>query len=480
MSLTNRLLVFLLSLLAAVLIGFSCGVYLLVAHFLQVEADERLASAMNTLVGSLDIEPDTVEWEPTDRTIALPRGPLGEEISWFITAIDGHLIDASQMPDTEELQRQVRSGGTSISASESIESGNGWQYQHRHIRASQISDGELHRQRTPEEIEKGEYPSLVIVAGISQFPMRLAVQNLLFALAVVGFVLWGVCFVTGRWICRRALRPVSRMAEAAKAMSSRDLDQRLPPVPSGDELATMNQAFNQLLDRLETAFEKQRQFTSDASHQLRTPLAIIQGQAEVALRRPRSGEEYREVLQTVGKQVKRLTELVESLLFLARSDSEAALPTLQPIDLVTWLADFSQSWKSRQGNGAVRFESFRKTSLTAVAHPVMLSEIARNLLDNAIKYSPPAMPVVIGLLESDQHTGFYVQDEGSGMTPEEISRIFQPFFRSESAQRSGTEGSGLGLSIAVRLATAMNGTIEVASQPNLGSKFSVWLKSSET
>ncbi len=479
MSLTNRLLVYLLSLLAAALIGFSFGVYLLVNHYLQVEANERLASAMNTLVGSLDIEPDTVEWEPTDRTISLPHGPLGEEICWFITDIDGHTIDASHTPHTEGFRQQFAKKQASFLASKPVEIGDGWYYQQRHVKASQISEHDLHRERTPEEIEKGEYPSLIIIAGISQIPMRQAVQNLIFALAFVGLALWGLCFATGRLICRRALKPVTRMAEAAKAMSSRDLNQRLPSVPSGDELATMNQAFNQLLDRLETAFERQRRFTSDASHQLRTPLTIIRGQAEVALRRPRSVEEYQEVLQTVRQQVKRLNELVESLLFLARADSEAALPTLQPINLVTWFSEFERSWKSPQDNATVRFVSSAKVSLIAATHPEMLSEIARNLLDNAIKYSPPEKPVVIHLIESEQCAGFCVQDEGSGISKEEISRVFQPFFRSESAQRSSAEGSGLGLSIAHRLAAAMNGTIEIESQPSRGSTFSVWLNRCE-
>ncbi|MCC7084560.1 MAG: HAMP domain-containing protein [Pirellulales bacterium] len=479
MSLTNRLLVFLLSLLAAVLIGFSLAVYLLVNHYLRVEADERLAAAMNTLVSSIDIEPDNVEWEPDDRTISLPRGPLGDEVCWFITDIDGHVLDASLTPGTEKLRRQIASTASSAPALELNASGDGWHYLQRHVQASQISEGDLHRQRTAEEIEKGEYSSLIVVVGISQVVMRQATQNLIFALAAVGFAFWGACFAMGRLICRRALQPVTRMAEAASAMSSRDLNQRLPAVPSGDELATMNRAFNQLLDRLETAFERQRRFTGDASHQLRTPLTIIQGQAEVALRRTRSAEEYQEVLQTVRQQVRKLNALVESLLFLARAESESALPALQLLDLASWLTEFERSWKSPQENAVVRFERSAITSPIVSAHPEMLSEIARNLLDNAIKYSPPRSPVVVHLIESKRRVGFCIEDEGSGMSQDEVSHVFQPFFRSESAQRSGTEGSGLGLSIASRLSAAMNGTIEVESQPNRGSRFSVWLTRSE-
>ncbi len=476
MSLTNRLLAYLLSLLAAVLLGFSVSVFLLVHHYLQVERDERLASALNTLVGSLDIEVDTVEWEPTDRAILLPHGPLGEEIYWFITDINGHLIDAAKTPNSNVFQQQIAASLEQLPInSNATTSAAGWHYLRRHIKASQISNDDLQRERTEEEIEKREYPSLIIVVGISQLPMRTAAQRLIIVLMAVGLLLWGLCFALGRVICRRALMPVSRMANAAQAMTSRDLSHRLPPVPSGDELATMNEAFNQLLDRLEVAFERQRRFTSDASHQLRTPLTIIQGQAEVALRRVRSADEYQEVLQTVRQQVGRLNRLVESLLFLARADSESALPKLQPTDLAAWLSEFERNWKSPEASATVHFESSAHASLLVVAHAEMLSEIARNLLENAIKYSPPGTPVVIGLVHDQKRAGVRVQDKGSGMSKEEMSRVFQPFFRAEAAQRSGAEGSGLGLSIASRLCDAMNGTIEVESQPNHGSTFSIWL-----
>jgi heavy metal sensor kinase len=476
MSLTNRLLVFLLSLLAIVLLGFSLGVYLLVSHYLGVEADERLQSAMNTLVGSLDIEPDTVEWEPADRDLSLPHGPLGEDVEWLIADIDGHILDASSTPKSQDFAGEV-TPALRIGSSRFVRHGDAWDYELRHVRATNISERDLHRQRTAEEIEKGEYPSLFVAAGISQSEIRQAVNTLLITLLSLGLILWGLCFAVGRWICRRALRPVTRMAEAAMTMNSRDLNQRLPPVPSGDELATMNRAFNQLLARLQTSFEQQRRFTGDVSHQLRTPLTIIQGQAEVALRRQRTGEEYEDVLRTIRHQVVRLNNLVENLLFLARADSESALPALKAINLNEWLSDFEQTWDSAFPNSQVRFKrATDRHSLVVDARPEMLAEIARNLLDNAIKYGPANSPIEMGLIEADGTAGFSVKDHGRGIAASDIDQVFEPFFRAASAQRSNAEGIGLGLSIANRLATAMNGKIQIESQPDVGSTFSVWLR----
>jgi signal transduction histidine kinase len=476
MSLTNRLLTYLLSLLAVVLVGFSVGTFLLVDHYLAREADERLLSGMSTLVGSLDIEPDTVEWEPAERDLSLPHGPLGEDVCWFITDIEGRLIDRSSSRQEAAFLQRLVAGTADPSASDSVGYEAGWHYMQRRIKAAGAAEADLHRVRTQEEIEKGEYPALVITAGISQADMRRAIHTLAGALGGLSLVLWAICFGIGKGICRRALRPVIRMAEAARAMGSYDLRHRLPPVPSGDELQAMNEAFNGLLDRLQTSFEQQRRFTGDVSHQLRTPLTIIKGQAEVALRRERSCDQYAEVLRTIQQQAARLHELVESLLFLARTEADAASPTLEPIDLGAWLSEFRTAWQDSPRAGDVRFEVGADGSVVANAHPAMLTEILKNLLDNALKYSLPGTPVSVRLLHSNQTVGIAVEDRGIGICSADVNRVFQPFFRSDAAQRHVARGVGLGLAIVNRLASAMNGRIDVESREGAGSTFTVWLQ----
>jgi signal transduction histidine kinase len=237
----------------------------------------------------------------------------------------------------------------------------------------------------------------------------------------------------------------------------------------------MHEAFNGLLDRLEVSFQQQRRFTGDASHQLRTPLTIIQGQAEVALRRERSPAEYAEILQTIRQQAARLHELVENLLFLARPHSDSNAPTLEPIHLAAWLDDFERSWQESPRAADIHFQIADHT-LVAVAHSGMLTEILNNLLDNALKYSAPGDAVTIRLRQSGDSIALSVEDHGIGMTDDDLKHVFQPFFRSEAVRRQGTTGVGLGLSIVNRLAAAMNARVEVETRKSQGSTFTLWLR----
>src|SRR5262249_2439460 len=145
--------------------------------------------------------------------------------------------------------------------------------------------------------------------------------------------------VAGRAVCRRALAPVTRMATTARAMGAVNLGERMPVAAVNDEMADLGRSFNGLLDRLQESFERQRQFTGEASHQLRTPLAALLGQTEVALRRDRPPSEYRQTLEAVQQQARHLTQITEALLFLARADAEAAAPAAQPLDLAGWLPE---------------------------------------------------------------------------------------------------------------------------------------------
>src|SRR5262249_7637251 len=153
-----------------------------------------------------------------------------------------------------------------------------------------------------------------------------ALRRLGWTLAGLSLAVWLVAAGLGRRLCRRALAPVAQMAGAARSIPATEPGQRLPVAATADELGDLGRAFNRLLDRLQEAFERQRRFTGEASHQLRTPLAVLLGQAEVALRRDRPPEEYRRVLTVIAEQAGRLHRLVEMLLFLARADAEAAVP----------------------------------------------------------------------------------------------------------------------------------------------------------
>jgi signal transduction histidine kinase len=280
----------------------------------------------------------------------------------------------------------------------------------------------------------------------------------------------------GRVVCRRALFPVTKMSSSAREMDAADLGERLPVIGTADELEELGRAFNNLLDRLQESFERQRQFTGDASHQLRTPLAAILGQIEVALRRERPVEEYQRVLATVQAKAEHLHRIVESLLFLARANAEARLPVQEQLDLKNWLPEYLLSCADHPRFGDITVDAGSVDSAFVEAPPVLLGELLNILLDNACKYSPAGSPIKVRLSRVDDFVGLSVQDRGCGITDQDQAHLFTPFFRSEEARRRGIEGLGLGLSIAKRLADALRGTLKVESHVGEGSAFTLLLR----
>ena len=188
--------------------------------------------------------------------------------------------------------------------------------------------------------------------------------------------LWLLAALVGRRLCRRALRPVTEMVEAARSMSADEQDQRLPVAATGDELQELGDAFNGLLARLQEAFARQRRFTGDASHQLRTPLAAMLGQIEVALRRQRSPEDYRRVLSLVHDQAAHLNQMIEMLLFLSRADAESELPDLEALDLTSWIAAQRPRW-AELGPGRRRARRHRQRPPPGPRSPPPARPVAR-------------------------------------------------------------------------------------------------------
>jgi signal transduction histidine kinase len=195
------------------------------------------------------------------------------------------------------------------------------------------------------------YTVLVIVVGLVPAPVEATLSRLSITLVLLSVGVWCAAAVIGRRLCLRALAPVSRMAKAAKALTAADLGHQLPSPGTRDELDELGQAFNDLLERLHESFnrmseayEQQRRFAGDASHQLRTPLAALLGQVQVARRRDRSADEYRGVLEPVSTEGARLRQIVESLLFIAQPDD--SWREHQSVDLTQWLPDHLRLWSA--------------------------------------------------------------------------------------------------------------------------------------
>lgn len=470
MSLATRLSAFFLGTLALVLAGFAITLYLLASAYLYHQTDERLSTALDTLAAAVELEVDGLEWEPALRHLTLGRGTGPDEVRWELHDGEGRLVDRSaNLSNASEVRLSASAAGADPHTAPLLQ--RPWRVAQRTLRFTPTS-------AAPTENKAADagtrYPALVFTTGVTLEPLLTTTRALGFALAGLSVGLWLTVAVLGRWLSRRALAPLTRMAGAAEDMGI-DLSQRLPDPSTRDELAALQRAFNGLLDRVQETFERQKQFTANASHQLRTPLTGLLGQVELALRRDRSGDEYRQTLAVVQSQAEQLRQMVDVLLFLARADSESQLPGIEPIDLGQWLPSYLHSWSDHPRAADLHLRPPVPGEYSIAAPPILLRQLVDNLVDNACKYSPPGTPITLTLQRSDGSIAVVVQDAGTGIAADDFPHIFAPFYRSDEARRAGRPGLGLGLAVAQRVATALSGSLSAASVSGQGSTFTLRL-----
>lgn len=464
MSLTNRLTLFSLAALGVVLAAFSGTMYVLARTHLMRQLNDRATATLDTLVSAAEVEGDGLEWEPKDRRIQL-RGD-GELPVWAVYDERGQRLDGSATP-ARALDGYADAGPDAEQSRVNVT----WDGDHWRVVRRTLRHPHPDAVRTTETRKR--YRTLVFVTAWPVAPVHDLLRTLAWSLGGVSMALWVAAGLGGRWVCRRALAPVSRMTEAAKGITAADLGERLPVPAARDELHDLASRFNELLSRLQDSFERQRRFTGEASHQLRTPLTAMLGQMEVVLRRDRDPGEYRRVLATTVAQADRLRRIIEMLLFLARADAEAVLPDLEAVDLVRWLhGHLAEAWSGQSRFADLRVEAPAEP-IAILAQPALLAHALDNLLDNAFKYSHPGSPVCIEIVLATGAAVIVVEDQGRGIAAEDVDRVFDPFFRASEVKRAGIGGVGLGLAVAARIVTAFGGKIGVEGRPGGGSRFVV-------
>jgi heavy metal sensor kinase len=469
MTLAGRLSLFFLAALAVVLVGFSASLYGLSRHHLLRQLDDRCGSLLDTLTAPVEDERDGLEWEAGER---LPPARAGGDgpLVWAVFDEQGRRVPGSPAVDLPAGQAEPLHTEEDGRADVAWE-GAPWHFARRTLRSRSAGDNAA-TAAGPDADRNRRYRVLVFVVGLPVGPVQGTLRTLAVVLAALSLVLWCSAALAGRWLCRRALAPVTRMARTARTLTAADLDRRLPDPGTGDELSDLGAAFNDLLTRLAEAFDRQRRFTGEASHQLRTPLTALLGQVEIALRRERPAEEYRRVLRAVQKQGERLRQIVDLLLFLARADAGSGPPETEPLDLAAWLADHLRSWGDHPRSGDIHAVQADAPSgpLWVRAHAGLLAQVLDNLLDNACKYSAAGSPVTLRVWRQDGEARLAVEDRGHGIAAEDRRHVFDPFFRSAEARRCGA-GVGLGLAVTARIVEALGGRIELISEPGRGSCF---------
>jgi len=279
----------------------------------------------------------------------------------------------------------------------------------------------------------------------------------------------------GWWISRRALAPVDEITKVARSITVQNLSKRLAVPNTGDELQRMSQTWNEVLARLEAAVDRTRRFTADASHELRTPVALIRSTAELALRRERDPEDYRKALRQIEAEAERMTALTNDLLSLAAADANSVEMPLAPLDLNCLASEVVQEqWACAEAKGVrIQADMLAKPG-TVLANYAGMRRALRILIDNALKFTEPGGSVLVSTIGGPAGVTLSVWDSGPGIPAEALPHVFERFYQADSSHGENA-GAGLGLSIAQMIAKAHGSVIKVESTLGTGSCFSITL-----
>jgi two-component system, OmpR family, heavy metal sensor histidine kinase CusS len=290
----------------------------------------------------------------------------------------------------------------------------------------------------------------------------------------------------GYRIARQGIRPVEEMATTARHISSTNLRERILPEGYPFELASLASTFNQMLDRLEESFERISRFSADIAHDLRTPVNNIRGEAEVALARARSADEYHDVIESCLEEAVRLSDLIGDLLFLARAESPLANLRRERIDVGELLGGVREYYEASAADGGVSLTTVAAGEpLIAELDRTLLQRAVGNLISNALAHTPPGGAVVLGMGvdssgfdDSDRDLSnpdsstirIEVSDTGVGIPAESLPRVFDRFFRVDSSRAQASGGTGLGLAIVQSIMLLHGGKVEISSRPGQGTR----------
>lgn len=466
-SIKFRFTVWYLLVLSILLIGLSIGVYFSVARSLRNNLDSSLelrASELQGIRGVLNsIRQGSFQSE------------LGELI-WLYVYNGDQLVRASSLnveiaPDDEFVARAMEEPGSfaTISSPEG-----------HHIR--------LYARPFPAEPSPPPPPGMprifpglaarqraLVVIGRSTEEIDNALSRLVRTLGIAAPLAMIVAGGGGVFLANRALRPVDRIARTARQIEeSGNLDQRIQ-LNSRDELGRLAGVLNGMIERLQKAFRRQKEFTADASHELRAPLAVIQAESTLALQKERTAAEYQASLEMISQEASHMSALVDQLLALARADAQSEPVTFERFRLDELLDELALDAESLSREKGIIFRVEEIEELAIAGDRPKLKQLLLNLVDNAIRYTPAGGSVSLSLRREAETAVVAVSDTGIGIAAEHIPHIFERFYRVDKARSRAQGGSGLGLAIARQIAEAHGGRIEVESKVGVGSTFSVLL-----
>lgn len=318
-------------------------------------------------------------------------------------------------------------------------------------------------------LRRGDGPLLGYVQ-VSRYEPGIAATLRRFTLLLLGslgLLLAGLLMLTRR-IAQRVLQPLEAITQATEAISPQGLHRRIPvPAEADRETHQLAATLNTLLDRLESSFEEMQRFTANAAHELQTPLTVLRGHVEVALRRPRPAEAYQETLRLLAGEVDDMTRMVHGLLVLARLDRDHYTLNDASVDLAAVAQEAAATFEAPATAKNLAFYVHTPEAVWIAGQPDLLREVVINLIDNAVKYTPSGS-VTVRLETRDEQAVLSVADTGIGIAPESLPHVTDRFYRAASMQSAEIAGHGLGLSLAARIVALHGGRLQIHSTPGQG------------
>ena len=466
--------------LALVLIIFAVATYAYLARAARARTDQSLADAANSLVSNLTAETEDENQPGDEAAVEAARAFQFNDRQAIILDDSGRAIAATEPPASvlgkdawpstaillqnaggllEETKRVGRAYATIPNQSEGI-------------RAYAFST------KNP-----GHAYTVVIAQSLHEQDEALEQARRAFYISVPLALIFAS--LGGYFLARKSLAPVVAMGTRAARIGAANLGERLPVSNERSELGRLAQIFNELLARLDLSFEQQRRFMADASHELRTPVAIVCGESEVALSQTlRSAEEYRESLAILHDEGRRLTRIVEDLFLLARADAGQYRPSFTPFYLDETVGECVRAVRSlATQHGLALHYRHTEDELLIRGDEGLIRRMILNLLDNAIKYTPSGGQVRVELESADSNYSISITDTGTGISPESQPHIFERFYRADKTRSRNGEtdgsGAGLGLAIALWVAEMHGGRIALARSDKNGTAFNVALPSAD-
>ena len=440
--------------LAVTFLVAASGVWLSIRNSIHETVDEDLRARWKFVLESLAHQSEKQSFEPLARELAEQAEMAPAEVRYRIADSTGHWLYASagtenwasSAPDPRRLPAR---GGTAI----------------------------LGTGRHPFRVLSAAVPGGLVQIGMPLHEYYEMLDHFTWSALLASPALLLLAALGGYWMSRRALTPVDQITTAAAEIEAQNLSRRLRLSGTGDELDRLSETLNSMFGRLETSFRRMAQFTADASHELRTPVAIVRTTVEVTRARPRTPEQYKEALDRILGESERMTALIEDLMALARADAEVDCVALEPIDLADVLREQCANVHVLADSAGVRLSSNLPDRCELPGETMMLGRLFLVLLDNAIRYTPAGGEVSVSLdLDRANHVAIgIVRDTGIGIAPEDLPHVFERFYRAAKDRSRQSGGTGLGLSIAHWIAQRHGGGILVQSTVGIGSTFYVRL-----